>query len=164
MFKIDKVISGGQTGADRGGLDAAIVLQIPHGGWCPKGRRAEDGTIPLVYELQETASSSYADRTFLNVEDSEGTVVITKPKLDGGSLLTVQHAQALGIPWLHLRACDSNEENVKKFVMWLNAKNPRVLNVAGSRESSYPGIQRIARDIIIAAVSSGCPLLNTSKP
>jgi len=55
---IEQVVSGGQTGADRAGLDAAMALGIPVGGWCPRGRRAEDGPIPAIYPLTETSLSS----------------------------------------------------------------------------------------------------------
>ena len=72
-----KIISGGQTGADRGGLDAAMDLGIEHGGWCPKGRRAEDGRIPDRYTLEETTSTDYTVRTEKNVEWADGTVVFT---------------------------------------------------------------------------------------
>jgi len=152
MLPIDKVISGGQTGADRGGLDAALSLGVPIGGHCPKGRRAEDGVIPEIYTLTETASRGYLERTFMNVEDSGGTVVITKPKLDGGSLRTVQHCQALGIPWFHGRVIDPDLET--KLRVWLEKTNPRVLNVAGSRESSWPGIQKFVCDLLIRLLST----------
>ncbi len=71
-----KIISGGQTGVDRAALDVAIELGIPHGGWCPKGRRAEDGRIPDRYHLTETPSSGYWPRTVLNVRDCTATLVV----------------------------------------------------------------------------------------
>ena len=84
-----KVISGGQTGADRGGLDAAIELGFEHGGWCPRGRRAEDGVIPPRYQLVETSSVDYRRRTRLNVKAADVTVIfIGTPQLTGGSKLT----------------------------------------------------------------------------
>lgn len=72
-----KILSGGQTGTDRAALDWAIAHGIPHGGWCPKGRKAEDGPIDGRYQLQETPSSSYVERTEWNVRDSDGTVVFS---------------------------------------------------------------------------------------
>jgi len=80
-----RIVSGGQTGADRGGLDAAAALGIEHGGWCPAGRRAEDGTIPGLYTLAETLSPAYGDRTRANVRDSDATVVFTREAATGGS-------------------------------------------------------------------------------
>ena len=71
-----KIISGGQTGADRAGLDFAIQAGLEHGGYVPKGRKAEDGRIDDRYQLIELSSSSYVDRTKRNVEESDGTIRI----------------------------------------------------------------------------------------
>ena len=84
---ITKIVSGGQTGVDQAGLEAAIYCKIPHGGWCPKGRKSEYGKIPSKYELQETSSSSYLVRTEANVVDSDATLIITPGRPSGGSLL-----------------------------------------------------------------------------
>src|SRR5436190_21358059 len=84
-----KIISGGQTGADRAALNFAIAHGIPHGGWCPKNRRAEDGPIPAKYSLNETPSTHYAQRTEWNVRHSNATLIFTiKPTLTGGTRLT----------------------------------------------------------------------------
>jgi hypothetical protein len=99
---ISKIVSGGQTGADRGGLDAAIQLGIPHGGWCPKGRKAEDGVIPAIYLLVETDSADYRIRTEKNVVDSDATAVFTSGELSGGSKLTADFAEMHGKPWRHI--------------------------------------------------------------
>ena len=89
MTSLLKIVSGGQTGADRAGLDWAISMGIPHGGWCPRGRKAEDGVIPARYQLTETKSADYLTRTRWNVRDSNATVIFTlKPTLSGGSLRT----------------------------------------------------------------------------
>ncbi len=83
---LQKIISGGQTGADRAALDFAIARGIPHGGWCPRGRLAEDGTIPALYQLSETPGPDHAQRTEWNVRDSDGTVIFSiAPALTGGS-------------------------------------------------------------------------------
>ncbi|MCC6355238.1 MAG: putative molybdenum carrier protein [Verrucomicrobiae bacterium] len=96
---IEKIVSGGQTGADRAALDAAIALGIPHGGWCPKGRRAEDGRIPGRYRLAETPGANYLQRTEWNVRDSDGTVLFTLGKAaTGGSRKTIEIARRLGGP------------------------------------------------------------------
>ena len=77
MNGLTKLLSGAQTGADRAALDWAIFRDIPHGGWCPKGRKAEDGKIPPQYQLTETPLASYLQRTEWNVRDSDGTVIFT---------------------------------------------------------------------------------------
>lgn len=85
---VKKIISGGQTGADRAALDVAINLRIPHGGWIPKGRKTENGILSDKYQLKEMSSSSYQERTEKNVLDSDGTLIISRRKLTGGSALT----------------------------------------------------------------------------
>jgi len=153
---IIKIISGGQTGADRGGLDAAITCRIPHGGWCPKGRRSEDGIIPDKYQLQETASSGYLKRTEQNVVDSDATLIFTIGKLSGGSLRTMEFAQKHNKPVLHINLAEyPRKETVCWILRWfqgdINKPTPPrncVLNVAGQRESKAPGIQEKAKEII----------------
>lgn len=141
---VDKIVSGGQTGADRGGLNAAIKLGIPHGGWCPKGRKAEDGTIPPRYQLQETGSTNYQSRTRRNVLDSDGTVIFTRGKLEGGSLLTARIAREAGKPNLHLDLRDIGSRRVQSALdlrTWIGENKIRTLNVAGARESKVHGVQ-----------------------
>jgi len=97
---VEKIVSGGQTGVDRAGLDVAFELGIPCGGWCPKGRVAEDGRIDDRYPLEETPSTDYRVRTRLNVEQSEGTLVITRGPVTGGTALTIKLAREKGKPLL----------------------------------------------------------------
>jgi hypothetical protein len=97
---ITKIISGGQTGVDRAALDVAIELELPCGGWCPRGRLAEDGTVPDRYPLQETRSAEYAERTERNVIDSDGTLIIATRPLTGGTALTVELAHRRDKPLL----------------------------------------------------------------
>ena len=99
---VKKIISGGQTGADRAALDFAIKHNIPHGGWIPKGRRAEDGPLPERYQLKEMPTDSYPKSTEQNVIDSDGTVIISHGALTGGSANTAAMARKHGRPWLHL--------------------------------------------------------------
>ena len=80
---IKKIISGGQTGADQAGLEAAIELGIAHGGWIPKGRKTEDGPLPAKYKLKEMGTTSYPKRTEQNILDSEGTVIYNVGKQQG---------------------------------------------------------------------------------
>src|SRR5213080_1459301 len=97
---ISKIVSGGQTGVDRAALDVALELGIPCGGWCPIGRRAEDGVIPDRYPLRQAPSANYADRTALNVRDSDGTLILARGPLRGGTALTKTFAERYGRPYL----------------------------------------------------------------
>jgi hypothetical protein len=136
---VDLIMSGGQTGADRAALDVAIRHHIPHGGWCPAGRCAEDGPIHRRYELTETPEAAYAQRTAWNVRDSDGTVVLTlKPHATGGSLYALTVAAELCRPVIHLsRTASGTAKALRQFIA---VHHIRRLNVAGSRESTEPGI------------------------
>jgi predicted Rossmann-fold nucleotide-binding protein len=135
---VEKVISGGQTGVDRAALDAALELGIPCGGWCPQGRRAEDGIIPGRYPMQETSSSAYPMRTEMNIEDSDGTVILTRGSPVGGTLLTLKLARKHRKPYI--LADPAQEEDVASVREWCRGNQIRILNVAGPRESEAPGI------------------------
>jgi len=131
---------------DRGALDAAIAQGLPHGGTCPRGRRAEDGHIPETYELKEHSSEKYPPRTVKNVCDADATLVlVSQPRVSGGTKLTVKIARDRGKPWLlvHMR-----DEHVERVARWISTIQPGVLNVAGPRESKHPGIQVQARDFL----------------
>ena len=93
-----KIISGGQTGADRAALDWAIEHGLTHGGWCPAGRKAEDGPLDAKYQLAETESAKYRVRTTRNVRDSDATLIVNVGDLDGGTLETLRIAERLGKP------------------------------------------------------------------
>jgi hypothetical protein len=141
--KLQRIISGGQTGVDRGGLDAALSLGLDHGGTCPAGRRAEDGAIPARYVLVEHASYGYPPRTRQNVHDADATLILTLGKhVTAGTRLTAKLAQEAGKPWLAVNM--ESPQAVDNLWTWLLEVDPAVLNVAGSRESKYPGIQRTA--------------------
>ncbi|MCH8274020.1 MAG: putative molybdenum carrier protein [Armatimonadetes bacterium] len=151
---VARIISGGQTGADRGGLDAAIELGVPHGGWCPKGRLAEDGVIPVRYQLQETESEISDVRTERNVVDADGTVLFTKGPPTGGSAYTVEVAQARGKPLLRIDLEKTGiDEAAAMLRSWLAGQDVHVLNVAGSRESKCPGLHALVRDILVRGLS-----------
>jgi hypothetical protein len=133
-----KIISGGQTGVDRAALDVALELGISCGGWCPKGRRAEDGTIPFHYPLQEVASRDYRVRTEKNVVAADGTLILTWGKPMGGTALTIKLAEKHRKPFLVI---DSGRELNPVIVWkWGQAYSIQMLNVAGPRESEVPGI------------------------
>jgi hypothetical protein len=142
----ERIVSGGQTGVDRVALDVAIALGIPHGGWCPRGRLAEDGQIPDRYELRETESAEYHVRTEQNVVDSDATLVLTCGEPVGGTALTVRLAREHGRP---LTVVDLAREDSSAAVRtWLRENRIRVLNVAGPRESQQPGIGRRAAEFL----------------
>lgn len=134
-----KIVSGGQTGVDRAGLDAALALGIEIGGWCPKGRRAEDGVIPSIYPLRETKTENYTERTRLNVRDSDGTLILNVGALDGGTKRTFEFALELRKPCLVVNL--DKEPNAGEFKAWLEQHKVAVLNVAGPRERKRPGLQ-----------------------
>lgn len=138
---ITKIVSGGQTGADQAGLDVAIKLDIPHGGWIPKGRMTEVGPLPEKYNLQEMVTKSYPKRTEKNILDSNGTLVVSHGRLSGGSKLTVELAQKHCKPHLHLDLSGvSMAYAVRALRTWLAENGVRILNVAGSRASKDPEI------------------------
>jgi len=138
MLIIKKIISGGQTGADRGGLDAAIALEIPHGGYCPRGRRAEDGCIPDKYEQVESYSTNYAVRTEQNIKESDCTIIFCYGYPTGGSLKTVQFAQIHQKPYLTIDLSQNEKQITSTIQNWLKklTKKTITINIAGSRASN----------------------------
>lgn len=144
-----KVMSGGQTGADRAALDAAIASGVEYGGWLPRGRKTEEGPLPLSYKLEELASADYRDRTARNVFDSDGTLLVSHGKLTGGTLLTKIFAEKYNKPWLHLdMRRQSREEALSACEEWLCRNGIEVLNVAGPRASGDPEIYDTVRELI----------------
>ena len=139
---VNRVISGGQTGVDRAALDTAILLGVRHGGWCPRGRLAEDGTISRTYELRETESAEYPFRTEQNVIDSDGTLILYRTQLTGGTELTYRLARKHAKPHLLVDLEDPGRPHAPQS--WFQQNMIQVLNVAGPRESSAPGIAKEA--------------------
>jgi hypothetical protein len=155
LSPVTKIISGGQTGADRAGLDAGRALGIEIGGYCPRGRRAEDGAIPAVYPVTELASPEYPPRTRANVDAADATVVFTVGAPDRGSALTIEIARTLAKPVLAIDlSVTSVADAATALARWIRERKPRVLNVAGSRESRAPGIYALVRDVLSRAISS----------
>jgi hypothetical protein len=145
-YGIERIVSGGQTGADRAALDWAIEHDIPHGGWCPKGRWAEDGRIGDRYQLRETPSVDLSERTEWNVRDSDATLIITGgPVLEGGSLATARFASDHGKPCFHMA---DPERDIQRLGEFLDAYRPKVLNVAGPRLSKSPEIVQIVKRVL----------------
>ncbi|WP_164104660.1 putative molybdenum carrier protein [Candidatus Laterigemmans baculatus] len=150
-FCPQRIVSGGQTGVDRGALDAAIDLGLGHGGWCPRGRLAEDGSIPSRYEMQEMDSPEYTARTEQNVIDSDATLILHDGQLRGGTLLTKRIAARLGKPTLAVRLDDPR--GVETIRRWLTQTRPTVLNVAGPRGSSNPGIAERTEELLLRVLT-----------
>ena len=147
--RLRKIISGGQTGADRAGLDFAIETGLEHGGYVPSGRNAEDGRIDDRYKLVELTTSSYPARTRRNIEESDGTVIFSlEHLLSGGTKLTRDYANKLGKPMLHIYDApkertfnpDSHLLEIQSLTNFLSSNKIEILNVAGPRESKEPGI------------------------
>src|SRR5271165_3429842 len=124
-----KIVSGGQTGVDRAALDVALELALPCGGWCPRGRKAEDGAIPARYPLAETPAAEYAQRTEWNVRDADATLVLTRGKPSGGTALTIDLARRLGKPCLVIDLDDQPDTGMVRT--WIESQKVGVLNVAG---------------------------------
>lgn len=152
---LNRLISGGQTGVDRGALDAALDRGFPCGGACPRGRRAEDGTIPDRYPLIELNSASYLTRTRRNVAESDGTLVLIRGQVTGGTAATEAYARKTGCPYLVVDIGKSEPADaVRRINEWIGDAGIEVLNVAGPRESSHPGIGSRARDIVGAVLDT----------
>jgi hypothetical protein len=151
---LTRIISGGQTGVDRGALDAALDAGFPCGGWCPRGRKAEDGVIPARYPLSEMPGTAYRARTKQNVVDTDGTLILFFGALSGGSLETLHIAQQLGKPVLTLDcSVKSIEDAAVEAAAFIEVQKIATLNVAGPRESSYPGSADHARRLVNAVLS-----------
>lgn len=154
---VTAIVSGGQTGADRGGQDAALQLGLGHGGWAPKGWRSEDGTIPEIYRahMRESVREDYGLRTRLNVQDSDGTLIISFGNaLTGGSGYTAKQAKAQRKPCKHLVLPARGETRIPEAVRtalleWVDANRISILNVAGPRESKEPGLQAAVKDALV---------------
>lgn len=185
-----KIISGGQTGADRGALEAAFKLGRPYGGWVPRGGRAEDGVVPTHFELWEHPSSDYPPRTYANVRDSDATLLVSRLPLQQGSRLTQRLCHDMERPLLVLNAHNVLDPSKRpgelgyvrrwlpQLARWIKdcsrcggagelydqlgtgvapkkcsacrgPESPHLtLNVAGSRESSVPGLQAAVSDLV----------------
>ena len=148
-MEFPKIVSGGQTGADRAALDWAIAHHVPHGGWCPAGRLAEDGPIDTRYALRETPLPDYIQRTEWNVRDSDATLIVScAAELTGGSLATQQLAAAHDRPCLHLSGELEAPEAALRLRDWLQREAVTVLNVAGPRASGEPAVAAFIQSIL----------------
>jgi hypothetical protein len=151
--KLLKIISGGQTGVDRGALDAAIEIGVECGGWCPTGRMAEDGTIPNRYPVIELANAGYAERTPRNVADSDGTVLILHGPPVGGTRETIECCVDMHKPYLTIDCSRVEIDQAINLALQFIAKLPSgdatiTMNVAGPRASQWPQGHEITRRIV----------------
>ncbi|MEJ2535141.1 MAG: putative molybdenum carrier protein [Gammaproteobacteria bacterium] len=144
-----RIVTGGQTGVDRGALDGALGAGFACGGWCPAGRRAEDGVIPSTYPLRELPAGGYEARTRRNVEDSDGTVVIAFDAPAGGTALTVLHARELRRPLLLIDARRIGPRDAAGAVRdFVRDEGLQVLNIAGPRASENAHGHSYARALV----------------
>ena len=140
VFKRLWVVSGGQSGVDRAAMDFALKFRLPVRGWCPKGRIAEDGSIPAVIPVQESVDTDPALRTELNAFDSDATLILSFSEVRDGTVLTEECAKNFNKPllWFDI-GNDATEADVSKFRGWIEKNSIKVLNIAGPRESFRPG-------------------------
>lgn len=146
---IQKISSGGQTGADRAALDFAIKHNIPHGGWIPKGRKTENGILPDKYHLQEMPTGQYSKRTEQNILDSDGTLIVSHGPLTGGSALTKELAMQHRKPWIHIDLKTTTCPEAARMIQeWVGRNGIKVMNVAGARGSKDPWIYQATLDLL----------------
>ncbi len=148
-----KVVSGGQTGVDRAALDWAISRNIPHGGWCPHGRLADDGRIPARYLLHETPTHAPIQRTEWNVRDSDGTVIFSlNQRISGGTLATLEFARLHKKPALHIHYGDPAVDQAQLLLEFIRHDNITVLNVAGPCAAKEPRVRELVLNTLDAAL------------
>lgn len=146
-----KIVSGGQTGADRAGLDFALENSIECGGWCPAGRLAEDGRIEERYPLEETEEKDYSARTERNIIDSDGTLIVVPSSdyLSGGTGFTIICAQKHGRPlFVADFSCSSSGDLAADCLRWIEEFSVETLNVAGPRGSKAPGVYEMVFELL----------------
>ncbi len=144
-----RLVSGGQTGVDRAALDAALAAKVPCGGFCPKGRRAEDGVIPARYPVQESLSRSYIVRTVQNLLSTEATVIFHAGPLCGGTRQTAAYARLHARPLLLLDAAQIEpEQAARQLRAFCRREKVRILNVAGPRASQAPALGAFVRQTL----------------
>ena len=155
QLRLVKIISGGQTGVDLAALDIAMEFGLCHGGWCPHGRRAENGRIPDKYQLIETVSKKYQARTRKNVECSDGTLIIYRNTISGGTKFTRELAEKLEKPFFLIDA-GMTHVPIEEFWNWVCSKGIETLNIAGPRLSSDPELAQFIH-VLLRSIFSQMP-------
>ena len=150
---VEKIISGGQTGAGLAALDVALEYGLPHGGWVSRGRRNEKGTLPSCYRMKELSSINYPKRTELNVMDSDGTLILSHGKLSGEPALASRLVMKHGRPSLHVDLQDMTEYKAVAIIKsWIETRKIKVLNVTGPKASEDPRIygatERVLKSVL----------------
>ena len=143
---LKKIISGGQTGVDRAALDTAHELGLESGGWCPAGRHADDGPIDARYPLEETHNMDHTVRTGYNVRESDGTIMLHRGALQGGTAYAVEMARRLGKPVMAIDL-DAPPDD-RALIAWIRENRIETLHIGGQREASSPGIYELARSYL----------------
>ena len=161
MPLISKIVSGGQTGVDRGALEAALDLGFSYGGYIPKGRRAEDGMVPLKFAaMTEDTRKDYLHRTELNVINSDATLILSRTKEQtGGTKRTIEFCEKHGRPyWIENPDSPSETDRGLEFIYWIEATLQWgcTINVAGPKETKAPGIERATYQYIKRVLLEPC--------
>ncbi len=150
-----KFICGGQTGVDRGMLDACLEEGFPCGGWCPDGRKAEDGVIEDKYPLRELAGADYIDRTLKSVEDSHGTIILYSGNLLGGTLASLNFAKKIPKPHILIDESQSRQQSVAEEILSFLSKNEiEIANWSGPRASEWEGAYTFAKEVTLSTINS----------
>ncbi|MDX1697408.1 MAG: putative molybdenum carrier protein [Thiohalobacterales bacterium] len=148
-----RIVSGGQTGVDRGALDAALESGVDCGGWVPAGRKAEDGTVPDIYPVKELIGGGYDDRTRKNVQDSDGTVIIYFDSLSGGTEQTLRYCLSEAKPYLLIDGQEiAVERSAERIAAFIGKLEGECLNVAGPRGGSEPRAYSYAKTAMMKAI------------
>lgn len=147
------IVSGGQTGIDRGALEAALALQFPCGGWCPPGRLAEDGTIPDRFPVKELGTGGYRARTIQNVLDSDATLIIYFGNLSGGTEQTLLHCVRRSRAYKLIDGFEiAIPSAIELGVEFIERHAVSTLNVAGPRESNWDGAEQFAYRVVYGII------------
>jgi hypothetical protein len=163
---LKRIVSGGQTGVDRGALDAALGADFPCGGWVPGDRMAEDGLIPDRYPLTILPNGNYRQKTRLNVVDSDGTAILYEGSLGGGTRLTRDLCELLNRPCILIGARENPDPiaAAAAVVKFVADNNIETLNVAGPRASAWVAGYRFAADVIGGVISGLASRLPQQAP
>ncbi len=153
---LKKIISGGQTGVDRGALDAALNAGFPCGGWCPPGRLAGDGMIPERYPLREMSQGGYRQRMIQNLLDGDGTLIVYFGRPEGGTEQTLAQCIKKRRPYLLIDGAEVGVARAAELTArFIEQEAIETLNVAGPSGHKAPRGEAYARDTVAALLRLG---------